>query len=267
MSTPLAGQNPKPPSAAAIVARPAPSFRSFQPQAEAGARRSWEDGRAHRPRRPGHRNQGLPPLSPGHLLPYRLRQRPRDRDEDPPAPAPGKTGPDASCTKGSAPWFAPRSPPHREPLPHHRPFRTRRRRIRARRHRPNRRPAGLHRFPAPQRKGSQPSWLTRPPAKRCARADQKSPFHGQQSSFTAPFKVVLAADVMSSKMRMFSFCSRPTEESSNRRDGNIILNIRNQQNTHGDQANSGLRIFFRAFASGYSLCVNCGDKSVSPQCL
>lgn len=113
MSTPSAGQDPKPRSAAAIVARPAPSFRSSQPQAEAGARRSWEDGRVHRPRRPGHRIQDLPPWSPGHPLLYRPRQRPHDRDEDPPKPAPGKTGPDASCTKGSAPWSA-QHPRHTE---------------------------------------------------------------------------------------------------------------------------------------------------------
>ncbi|WP_221980692.1 hypothetical protein, partial [Rhizobium laguerreae] len=91
--------------------------------------------------------------------------------------------------------------------------------------------------------------LTRLPARQCARADRKSPFHGQQSSFTAPFKVVLAADIMSSKMRMFPFCSDAIKESSDRMDGNIILNIRNQQNTHENQPNSGRRIFYRAFAS------------------
>lgn len=93
------------------------------------------------------------------------------------------------------------------------------------------------------------SFELRPPARQCARAGRKSPVHGQLSSFTAPFKVVLAADIMSDKMQMFPFCSNPTEESSNRRNGNIILNIRNQQNTEGNQANNGRGIFFRESAS------------------
>ncbi|WP_221951894.1 hypothetical protein, partial [Rhizobium laguerreae] len=51
------------------------------------------------------------------------------------------------------------------------------------------------------------------------------------------------------QMRMFSFCCRAAKESSNRRNGNIILNIRNQQNTEGNQPNSSLQNFFGAFAS------------------
>ncbi|WP_221952163.1 hypothetical protein, partial [Rhizobium laguerreae] len=51
------------------------------------------------------------------------------------------------------------------------------------------------------------------------------------------------------QMRMFPFCSDAIKESSDRMDGNIFLNIRNQQNTHENQPNSGRRIFYRAFAS------------------
>jgi len=215
MSTPSAGQNPKPPSAAAIVARPAPSFRSSPPRVAAGETRSWEDERAHRPRHPGHRNQDLPPWSPGHLLPYRLRQRPLDRDGDPLAPAPGKTDPDASCTKGSAPWFAQRSQQRRGLQPHHRPFRTRHPRTRARRHRPNRRPEGLRLFRKLRKQGSRPSASNRPRGRRCDRVDQQLPCCGQQSSFTRPLKAVLEFRLHVVRMQMFSICSDERKESSN----------------------------------------------------
>ncbi len=205
-----------PPSAAAIVARPTQSFRSSQPQAEAGAMRSWVDGRAHRPRHPGHRNQDLPPLSPRHPLPYRLRQRPRDRDEDPPKPAPGKIGPDASCTKGSAPWFAQLSPPRRGPLPHHRPFRTHHPRIRAKRHRPDRRPEAPRLFRRPQKQGSRPSSSNRPQGRRSGLVDRSLPCCGQQSSFTRPLKAVLEFRLHVVRMQMFAICSDVAEESSNR---------------------------------------------------
>lgn len=216
MSTPSAGQNRMPPSAVAIVARPVQSFRSSRPQAEAGVRRSSEDGRVHRPRHPGHRNQDLPPWSPGHLLPYRLRQRPRDRDEDPPAPAPGKTGPAASCTKGSALSFSQRSQQRRGLRPHHRPFRTRHPRTRARRHRPNHRPEGLRLFRKLRKQGSRPSSSNRPRGRRCDRVDQQLPCCGQQSSFTRPLKAVLEYRLHVVRMQMFSICSHVAEESSNR---------------------------------------------------
>jgi hypothetical protein len=65
---------------------------------------------------------------------------------------------------------------------------------------------------------------------------------------------VLAADIMSIKMRMFSFCSVPIKESSNLKDGNIILNIRNQQNIHGNQLNSGQPIFSKHSRALLPLC-------------
>ena len=59
---------------------------------------------------------------------------------------------------------------------------------------------------------------------------------------------------MSIKMRVFCFCSDVIKESSNLKDGNIILNIRNQQNIHGNQPNSGQRVFFDRLRALLPLC-------------
>ncbi|KPF41430.1 hypothetical protein IP76_20745 [Rhizobium sp. AAP43] len=56
--------------------------------------------------------------------------------------------------------------------------------------------------------------------------------------FTAPFKVVVTefrTSIMLDKMRMFFFCSRRIEESSNSKLGNIILNIRMETNFYRNQ--------------------------------
>lgn len=153
-------------------------------------------GPVRRRRRQGRHSQAPPPCWRARPVPYRPRRTPPDRDEGQPAPMPERTGPDALGTRGSGPWSLLRSRRHKGPPPRHRRSLPRHRQIHAGRHRRDPHLATRHRSPARRRQDSRDFSQRRPRARRCGRADPKSPCRGQQSSFTGPYEVVLGIDMI-----------------------------------------------------------------------
>lgn len=157
---------------------------------------SSEGGPVRRRRRQGRHSQAPPPCWRARPAPCRPRRTPPDRDEGRIGRVPERTGPGASGTRGSGPWSLPRSRPRKGRLPRHRRSPPHHRQTHARRHRPDPHPATRHRSPARRRQDSHDFSQHHPQAQRCGRADPKSPFRGQQSSFTGPYEVVLGIDVI-----------------------------------------------------------------------
>ena len=157
---------------------------------------SSEGEQVRRRRRQGRHSQAPPPCWRARPVPCRPRRTPPDRDEDRPGPMPERTGPGASSTRGSGPWYALRSRRRKGQLPRRRPSLPRRRQTRAGRHRQDHHLVTRHRSPALRRQDSHDFSPPRPQARRCGHANPKSPCRGQQSSFTGPYEVVLGIDMI-----------------------------------------------------------------------